>query len=406
MRVPIRPPNIPIARSNTIGLVTPNRFLLAFALVTLLALGAGCAAHGGLSPIRVADDNRGFVFAAGDQAGTSFRIWGVNYDHNRDGKLIEDYWHEQWPVVVEDFKEMKQLGANVVRVHLQFGKFMDGPDKPNAKSLAQLAKLVTLADDTGLYLDITGHACYHKAETPAWYVSMKEKDRWAAQAHFWEAIARTCTAAPGSAAVFCYDLMNEPISPGGKAKADDWLPGNALGGKHFVQRITLEPDGRKAEDIAVAWIQQLSAAIRKHDQRALITVGLLPWSLPDDRRKFFAGLYSGFDPKAVAPHVDFIATHIYPESKKHDQAMDTLRGFAVGKPIVVEEFFALKCSFEEADAFVKQSKEVTGMSGFVSFYWGKTEKELKEGKTLQDAILAKWLEYFSAQAGGRSRVTP
>ena len=377
------------------------RALLRIAPILSLLLLSAChaAPASKLARIRVADDNRGFVFADGVDAGKPFRVWGVNYDHDRDGKLIEDYWHEQWQTVEEDFKEMKQFGANVVRVHLQFGKFMDAPDKPNEKSLAQLARLVTLADQTGLYLDITGLACYHKAETPAWYVKMNEKERWAAQAAFWEAVAKTCAAAPGSASVFCYDLMNEPIAPGGKAKADDWLPGNALGGKHFVQRITLEPDGRKAEDIAVAWIQQLSAAIRKHDKRSLITVGLLPWSLPDERRKFFGGLYSGFDPKAVAPHVDFIATHIYPESKKHDQAMDTLRGFAVGKPVVVEEFFALKCSFEEADAFVKQSKEVAGMSGFVSFYWGKTEKELAEGKTLQDAILAKWLAYFAKQAG-------
>ena len=37
---------------------------------------------------------------------------------------------------------MKELGANVVRIHLQLGKFMDGPDKPNEKALDRLAKLV------------------------------------------------------------------------------------------------------------------------------------------------------------------------------------------------------------------------------------------------------------------------
>ena len=34
---------------------------------------------------------------------------------------------------------MKKLGANVVRIHLQIGKFMDGPDKPNDKALDRLA---------------------------------------------------------------------------------------------------------------------------------------------------------------------------------------------------------------------------------------------------------------------------
>ena len=54
------------------------------------------------------------------------------------------------------FGQMKKLGANVVRIHLQLGKFMDGPDKPNAKALDRLGKLLELAERTGLYLDLTG----------------------------------------------------------------------------------------------------------------------------------------------------------------------------------------------------------------------------------------------------------
>jgi hypothetical protein len=73
---------------------------------------------------------------------------------------------------------MKKLGANVVRVHLQLGKFMDGPDKPNAKALDHLAKLVRLAETTGLYLNLTGLGCYHKKDVPAWYDKLAEKDRW------------------------------------------------------------------------------------------------------------------------------------------------------------------------------------------------------------------------------------
>ena len=61
---------------------------------------------------------------------------------------------------------MKQLGANVVRIHLQLGKFMDGPDKPNEKALDRLGKLVALAERTRLYLDLTGLGCYHKKDVP------------------------------------------------------------------------------------------------------------------------------------------------------------------------------------------------------------------------------------------------
>src|SRR3954452_3343401 len=77
---------------------------------------------------------------------------------------------------------MKGLGANVVRVHLQFGKFMDGPAEPNPRSLERLAKLVALAEETGLYLDLTGLGSYRKADVPAWYDALDEPARWAVQA--------------------------------------------------------------------------------------------------------------------------------------------------------------------------------------------------------------------------------
>ena len=46
------------------------------------------------------------------------------------------------------FQEMKSLGANVVRIHLQFGTFMESPTKPRQSSLDQLARLVKLAEET------------------------------------------------------------------------------------------------------------------------------------------------------------------------------------------------------------------------------------------------------------------
>ncbi len=92
---------------------------------------------------------------------------GVNYDHDDAGNLLEDYWASDWPRVVEDMREIKALGANVVRIHLQVGKFMTGTDQANQKSLDKLGELVRLAEELGLTLDVTGLACYHKADVPA-----------------------------------------------------------------------------------------------------------------------------------------------------------------------------------------------------------------------------------------------
>ena len=329
--------------------------------------------------VRVADDNRSFVL---EESGRRFVPWGFNYDHDGDGRLIEDYWDDEWPSIEGDFAEMKRLGGNVVRIHLQFGRFMQTADEPNRHSLEQLARLLNLAERVGLYLDVTGLGCYHKQDVPAWYDQLSEQDRWSAQAAFWEAIAETCADSP---AVFCYDLMNEPVVPGGLKKRSDWL-GPDFAGKHFVQFIALETSGRPRHEIARQWVERLVAAVRGHDRRHLVTVGLVPWSL--DR----PGMTSGFVPEKIADKLDFIAMHIYPEKGKVAEAMETLRGFALGKPVVIEETFPLKCGQDELGRFFEESTSVA--SGWISFYWGKTPQEYRRSGKLQDAVVASWLDLF------------
>ena len=129
--------------------------------------------------VKVSDGARSFVL---EPSGEPFKAWGFNYDHDEQRRLLEDYWDNEWPRVEQDFAEMKQLGARVVRVHLQFGKFMLSPDEPNQKSLDRLSELLRLAERLGLYLDLTGLGCYHKADVPAWYDQLNESERWNAQA--------------------------------------------------------------------------------------------------------------------------------------------------------------------------------------------------------------------------------
>lgn len=333
--------------------------------------------------VRVSDDKRTFCLAT---SGRRFTPWGFNYDHDERGRLLEDYWVSEWPKVVEDFGEMKQLGANVVRVHLQLGKFMRDRERPNRSALEQLGRLVGLAERLGLYLDLTGLGCYHKKDVPDWYDRLAEGERWDVQARFWEAIAIRCAASP---TIFCYDLMNEPVVPGGRKRRKDWL-GPPFAGKHFVQFISLDAAGRPRPAIAKQWIRHLSAAIRKHDRRHLITVGLVPWSL--DR----PGLSSGFVPEMIVPDLDFISVHLYPEKSKLEQALKTLDGFAVGKPVVIEETFPLKCSMPELERFVHASRKVA--AGWIGFYWGMTPDECRRSGQLRDALILGWLEFFEKEA--------
>jgi len=332
--------------------------------------------------IRVSDDGTHFVRGP---AAERFVIWGVNYDRDRDGRLLEDYWQDEWSMVADDFREIKELGANTVRVHLQLGKFMETADRPNAANLARLADLVRLAEQTGLYLDITGLSCYHKRDVPPWYDALAEAQRWKVQGRFWQAVAKVCRDSP---AIFCYDLMNEPVVPGAKPETD-WLAGEFFG-KHYVQRIALDLAGRMQTEVARSWVAELASAIRTVDDRHMITVGVIPWAYEFKNAK---PLF--YSPEAGGP-LDFVSVHFYPKANDIPAALTALRVYDVGKPLLVEEFFPLRCSIDEARQFIDGSRGHA--DGWISFYWGETLEENRRGKEIQHAIMAQWLEYFQSQS--------
>ena len=80
--------------------------------------------------IVVSKDKKGFILQPTEKP---FAPWGFNYDHDEKGRLLEDYWEKEWAKVEADFAQMRTLGANLVRVHLQLGKFMDTPTRPTRR---------------------------------------------------------------------------------------------------------------------------------------------------------------------------------------------------------------------------------------------------------------------------------
>jgi len=119
-------------------------------------------------------------------------------------------------------------------------------------------------------------------------------------------------------------------------------------------------------------------------------VGLVDWSL--DRK----GLTSGFVPEKVADDLDFVSVHLYPKAGKVNKALGTLAGFAVGKPVLIEETFPLACSPKELEEFIEGSKKHA--AGWIGFYWGKPPEELRQSKTISDALTLGWLELFEKRA--------
>jgi hypothetical protein len=330
--------------------------------------------------VKVSGDGKSFRLAATDQP---FVPWGFNY-LGRHEHLAEEDWETAsgWKNIETDFKAMKALGGNVVRWHLQFETFMAAPDRPRPESLARLKKLLQLAGETGLYLDLTGLSCYRLKRVPKWYDELPEADRWKAQAKFWEAIAEACAS---HRAVFCYCLMNEPVVTEAKPGEHPWLTGE-LGGFHFVQRICNKPAGRDNKVVAEAWVNALVDAIRKRDKETLITVGVIPWSQvwPSAKPVFYA-------PGALR-RLDFVSVHFYPKKGSLEKDLAALAVYDLGKPLVVEEIFPLACSMEDLDRFIESSKG--RVDGWVAHYFGRTIEEHHAGAQPGGKIVAGFLEYW------------
>jgi hypothetical protein len=108
------------------------------------------------------------------------------------------------------------------------------------------------------------------------------------------------------------------------------------------------------------------------------------------------GLTSGFVPRVVAPELDFLSVHIYPEKGKLDSALETLKAFQMGKPVVVGETFPLKCSGVELELFIDRAGPLA--TGWVSFYWGQTPAELRQSNRIADGLTLDWLTRFEKRA--------
>jgi hypothetical protein len=183
--------------------------------------------------------------------------------------------------------------------------------------------------------------------------------------------------------------MNEPIIDG---KSDDgWLAGD-LRGYSYVQRLTLTQGKRTAVEVAKAWVDRLTASIRKEDPDRLMTVGAIPWALvwPNARPIFYS--------PDVGGALDFVSIHVYPKKGEIDKALAAIRVYEIGKPVLIEETYPLESGMEDMDDFLKRSKPLT--EGYVSFYWGTISPEFTAAADHPEAaaFVGRWLEYFREHA--------
>lgn len=339
-------------------------FLVAFAFIPSLAGAVE------IQTVKIAPDQQGFIL---HPSGARFVPWGHNY---ASVDVLERLANDP-DRVAREFAEMKAAGTTVARVHPELPRLLVGPDKANPQGVADLKKLATIAEQAGIRLKITGLACYKIKDRLEWYDALDERDRWQAQAFYWETVAKAVAESP---ALFAYDLANEPAAIG--KPAEGWYAGR-MGDVEFCQRLTLEPGDRSGDEIFRAWTKQMVAAIRQHDQTHLITMGMLP----------FPGIY-----KTAAEQLDFVSPHLYPKTGKVKEELALLKQFDWGKPIVIGETFPLSCSAAEEREFLLQSRDLA--HGWIGHWPDESPAELAEKKrsgeaTIANAVWLSWVELFN-----------
>jgi hypothetical protein len=154
-------------------------------------------------------------------------------------------------------------------------------------------------------------------------------------------------------------------------------------------------------------------AIRHHDPHHLVTIGFLPTSVPLDGP---ARQYSGFAPDRLAPLLDFVSIHLYPQRvappaellqanlTQHELILLALLASTAGKPVEVEEWFAYGAALQRGnitwgawfDSFLAMTKPLA--SGWFSFYHAVLNDGA--GAAIPDAY-REWLDRF--RAVGRAR---
>lgn len=340
------------------------------ALVVLTNAQAATAPAPPLPKITVAPDGRTFRQATGQP----FVPLGVNYYRPGTG-WAPQVWKKFDPEATRrDFQRMKALGVNCVRVFLTFGSFNMEKGRLLEDGLAKFDQFLEIAEQTGVYVHPTGPD--HWEGTPRWAGG----DRIASEEvlenleQFWKQFAKRYA---GRNVLFAYDLRNEPEvpwdTPAMREKWQAWVrrkhgnPAKAaaawgLPPASFTNGVTI-PDPKDAprnqflldyqafrEEIADEWTRRQAAAIKAANPQALVTVGLIQWSVPSLLPS--VRHYAAFRPNRQAKFLDFMEIHFYPLNRgaleyrsleEEERNLAYLESVvrevaATGKPVVIAEF--------------------------------------------------------------------
>ena len=274
-----------------------------------------------LPKIRVDRPHHAFI----DAAGKPFVPFGVSYYRPGTGWAPQLWKEFDAEATRRDFARLKKQGANVVRVFISFGSFYTEPGRLNPDGLAKFDRLLDLADEAGLYVHPTGPDAWEGM--PAWTAGLNFMNIDANEAslkaleEYWRMFAGRYR---GRSTIWAYDLRNEPSLAWDTPylrrewtmwrkphdQAHDRAPAPVPDLKAKPSVADLADYQRFREGLAQKWVACQSRAIHAVDPAALVTVGLLQWSIPAQRLAL--DQYAGFRPSVIAADLDFMELHYYP----------------------------------------------------------------------------------------------
>jgi endo-1,4-beta-mannosidase len=292
-----------------------------------------------LPKVRVGKDGNGFV--AGRKA---FVPFGVTYYRPGTGWAPQVWKKFDADATRRDFAQMKDMGVNCVRIFLSLGSFYEEEGVLDTNGVAKFDQFLSIAENAGIYVHPTGPDLWEGP--PNWpFGGIEDERTLAALEKFWKLFAARYR---GRSVVFAYDLRNEPSVGWESLKS---LSTNIPPRKDALNDRQLLDFQSFREHLADEWTRRQAAAIKSADADALVSVGMIQWSVPSLLPGQVAH-YSGFRPARQAQFLDFIEIHFYPLADggyKYRDATSLTRNLAYlesvareakqpGKPLVISEF--------------------------------------------------------------------
>ncbi len=205
-------------------------------------------------------------------------IRGINYyPQKTPWNMYGDNFNDS--IVNNDFKKIKTMGLNTVRVFIPFEAF--GKTKIDTKKLDQLKYILELATKNDLKVIVTLFDFYGDYSVQNWTVTHRHAEQFVMGLKDHEAL-------------LAWDIKNEP---------------------------DLDFDSRGKEEVK-AWLHEMILQIKSWDNEHPITIG---WSSPEAAQH-------------LSTEVDFVSFHYYREPDVFLEAVKELKTAVSDKPIVLQEY--------------------------------------------------------------------